>query len=271
MRRYLIFSLLFAFAIVACAPRPTETTPEMAQSLLKLRGFNFTEEDFFRALKQSEAANVKLFLQGGIDPNIRNKKGETALTFAVVNSTVETVKTLSEKADLNLRDGTGGMPLYVALKNQKFENFEFLLDQGADPNSTGTAGSTKDQTVLYVAILLNKKAFTRKLLDKGANPDQPDADGAIPIAEHAIATRSDLEVVKMLLEKTQNINQTEKDGMTVLMFLAGNTKIPRDQLKEMMALFLQKGADKSLKNKDGKTALDLAKKANNKEAIELLR
>lgn len=262
---------MLVVALTACAPRSNETTPEMAQSLLKARGFNFTEEDFFKALKQSEAANVKLFLQAGIDPNVRNKAGETALTFAAVNSTVETVKVLAEKSDLNLRDGNDGMPLYVALKNQKFENFEFLLDKGADPNSTGTAGKTKNQTVLYVAVLLNKKQFIKKLLDKGANPDLADADGAIPLAEHAIATRSDLEVVKMLVDKMQNINLAEKDGMTVLMFIAGNSKIPRDQLKEMMTLFLQKGADKSLKNKDGKTALDLAKKANNKEAVELLQ
>lgn len=271
MKRHFALISLLVVTIAACGPRATETTPEMAQSLLKARGFNFNEDDFFKALKQSEAANVKLFLQGGMNPNVRNKAGETALTFAAVNSTVETVKVLAEKADLNLRDGNDGMPLFVALKNQKFENFEFLLDKGADPNSTGTAGRTKNQTVLYVAILLNKKAFVKKLLDKGANPDQADADGAIPLAEHAIATRSDLEVVKMLVEKMQNINQAEKDGMTVLMFLAGNTKIPRDQLKEMMTLFLQKGADKSIKNKEGKTALDLAKKANNKEAIELLQ
>jgi ankyrin repeat protein len=36
-------------------------------------------------------------------------------------------------------------------------------------------------------------------------------------------------------------------------------------------MFLEKGADRSIKNKEGKTALDLAKKANNAEAVELLK
>ncbi|MBK8150753.1 MAG: ankyrin repeat domain-containing protein [Acidobacteria bacterium] len=271
MRKQLILLFLLAVAVAGCGARSTETTPEMAQSLLKARGFNFTEDDFFKALKQSEAANVKLFLQAGMDPNVRNKTGDTALTFAVLNSTVETLKILSEKADLNLKDGAERTPLYAALKNERFENFDFLLEKGADPNSTGTVGKTKGQTVLYVAVLLNKPSTIKKLLDKGANPDQPDADGAVPISEHAMATRADLEVVKMLLEKTKNINVPESDGTTVLMFVAQNTKISRADLKEMIKLFLEKGADKSLKNKEGKTALDLAKKTQNKEAIELLQ
>ncbi len=271
MKRYVILICLLSAALAGCGPRSMETSPEMAQSLLKARGVNFTEDDFFKALKQSEAANVNLFLQGGMDPNVRDKSGTSALNFAVLNSTVETVKVLAEKADLNLPDASERMPLYAALKKERFENFEFLLEKGADPNSTGTVGQTKGQTVLYVAVLLNKPSIIKKLLDKGADPDKPDADGAVPVSEHAMATRADIEVVKMLLGKTKNINIQESDGVTVLMFIAQNTKISRADLKEMIKLFLEKGADKSIKNKDGKTALDLAKKSNNKEAIELLQ
>ncbi len=263
--------LIFVALAAACGGRSLETTPEMAQSLLKARGFNFTQDEFFKALRQSESSDVALFLQAGMDPNVRNEKGETALTFAAANSNVETVKVLAAKADLNIKDGADNMPLFVALKKQKYDNFDHLLSAGADPNSTGTAGNTKKQSVLYVAILQNRMANIKKLIEKGADPDQPDADGAVPISEHAIAPLADLEVVKLLLSKTRNINIPEGDGSTVLMYAAGNTKMPRSDLKEIIRLLLEKGADKSMKDKDGKTALDRAKKAKNTEAIELLQ
>ncbi len=262
---------IFAAFSAACGGRSLETTPEMAQSLLKARGFNFTQDEFFKALKQSEASDVALFLQAGMDPNVRNEKGETAMTFAAANSNVETVKILAAKADLNLKDGADNMPLFVALKKQKSDNFDFLLNSGADPNSTGTAGSTKGQTVLYVAILQNRIGPIKKLIEKGADPDKPDADGAVPVSEHAMARLADLEVVKLLLSKTRNINIPERDGSTVLMYAAQNTRMPRSDLKEIIRLLLEKGADKSIKDKDGRTALDRAKKAKNKEAIELLQ
>ncbi len=272
MKKFVTLSCLFIVAIsAACGGRPLETTPEMAQSLLKARGFNFTQDEFFKALRQSEASDVALFLQAGMDPNVRNEKGETALTFAAANSNADTVKVLAAKADLNLKDGADNMPLFVALKKQKYENFDQLLNAGADPNSTGTAGSTKGQTVLYVAILQNRMSNIKKLIEKGADPDKPDADGAVPISEHALAPLADLEVVKLLLSKTKNINLPERDGSTVLMYAAQNTKMPRSDLKEIIRLLLEKGADKTMKDEDGLTALDRAKKAKNKEAIELLQ
>lgn len=262
---------LFIFGLTACGARADETTPEMAQSLLKVRGFNFTEDEFFKAIKQNDSAAVKLFLQGGIDPNTKNKTGETALTYAAVNSSVPVLKVLMEKADVNQRDGLGNSPIFIALKKEKIENFQYILDGGADPNGAGTAGNVTNQSVLYVAVLQNKTENVKKLLDKGANPDLADSDGSIPLSEQVLARTPNMEVFKMLLEKGKNVNIADRTGSTVLHYIAKNDRMPREYLQKIIKDLLAKGADKTLKDKDGKTPLDWAKTKNNKEAIELLK
>lgn len=272
--KYLITFFLLAFLLIgsaACGARADETSPEMAQSLLKLRGYSFSEEEFFKALKQSDSASVKLFLQGGIDPNVKNKAGETALTFAAVNSNVEVLKILAEKANLNLPDRLGNTPLYIALKKEKIENYEFLLEKGADPNSFGTARNVANQSVLYVAVLQNKTETVKKLLEKGANPDLADSDGSIPLSEQVLIPKPNMEVTKMLLEKGKNVNIADKTGSTVLHYIVQNNRMPKNYLEEIIKGLLAKGADKTLKDKNGKTALDWAKSRNNKEAVELLK
>lgn len=260
--------VIFSFA---CGARSDETTPEMAQSLLKVRGFNFTEDDFFKAIKQADAPAVKLFLQSGINPNARNKQGETAMTVAAANADVPTVKNLAEKADINERDALGNTPLFNALKKPRDEIFEYLLEKGADPNSDGTAKNAKNQSVLYVAVLREKTETVKKLLEKGADPNRTDEAGAFPVSEIILAYAPDMEAFRMIMAKMTDINKQEVGGSTLLIYACKNTKLPADTRREMIKSLLDKGADKNIKDKAGKTALAWAKERKIAEAIEMLK
>lgn len=266
-----LFTILFLVALAfGCGPRSDETTPEMAQSLLKVRGFNFTEDDFFKAIRQADAQAVRLFIQAGINTNAR-KLNETPLNVAVANADLPTVKVLLEKADINERDGLGNQPLFVALKKNREELFNFLLEKGADPNSSGTANNIKNQTVIYVAVVNDKTDVIQKLLDKGADPSIADSGGAVPVSEQILASRPNIEVIKMLLDKTKDVNKQETNGSTLLIYAAKNERMPSDTQKEIIKMLLAKGADKSLKDKDGKTALAWAQERKNTAAIEALK
>jgi ankyrin repeat protein len=239
--------------------------------LLKVRGYNFTEDEFFNAIRQNDSAAVKLFLQGGIDANLKNQSGETALTHAVLNSNVNVLKVLAEKADLNLPDRNGNMPLYIALKKEKYENFNFLLDANTDPNSVGTVRSLNNQSVLYVAVLLKDIKIIKKLLEKGANPDLPDSEGSTPISEQVVKATPNMEIFNLLIEKSKNVDVADNSGSTILLYAAKNDLMPKESQIQIIKTLLAKGADKNLKDKKGKTALNWAKTKNNKEAIELLK
>jgi ankyrin repeat protein len=266
--------LTFALAamLAACGARSDETTPEMAENMLKLRGYKLTEEDFFRAINMEDAVAVRGFLQAGINANAKNEKGETALNYAILYKDPKIAALLMEKADLNARDDAGNMPLFVALKNEKEDLFKQLLEKGADPNSSGTASEkTKNQTVLYVAILQGREDLIQTLLDKGADPNIPDSTGALPLSEAVLRRGANPRVVKMLLDKGADPNAQEADKVTPLMYAAENNMINPETRNEIVQMLLDKGADKTIKDKDGKTALDWAKKGGNKNTVELLQ
>ena len=244
---------LFALTMFACGARTDETTPEMAQSVLKLRGYNFTEPDFFRAMNNEDGVAVRGFLQAGINPNVKNEKGETALTYSIRYKDPKIAKLLVEKADLNLRDDTGNTPLFAAIKYEKEDLFDLLLEKGADPNGSGSASEkTKNQTALYVAILQGREDLIQKLLDKGADPNIADSTGALPLSEAVIRRDANPSVVKMLLDKGANPNSQEADKVTPLMYAAENNQINPQTRNEIVQLLLDKGADKKMKDKDGK-------------------
>jgi ankyrin repeat protein len=267
-----ILIFLITFSSIACT-RSDETTPEMAQNMLKLRGFNFTEPEFFRAIKLDDAVAVKGFVQGGINPNAKNEAGETALTFAIQHSEDNLIKVLIEKADINMRDELGNAPLHLALKKEKDDIFKLLLEKKADVNIPGRGSAkTNDQTVLYIAVARNDEELIRDLLDRGADPNKADSVGSLPLVEAVLSESLNIEIVKMLIEKGADVNkrETESDG-TALIFLASNKQTSAETRQEAVKLLLEKGADKSIKTNKGKTALDWAKEVKNQDVVELLK
>ncbi len=263
---------LFALTFFACGARSDETSPEMAQSVLKLRGFKYTEPDFLRAINLEDATAVGGFLQAGINPNAKNEKGETALTFAIRYKDPKIAKLIIEKADLNLRDGAGNTPLFAAIKFDKEDIFDLLLEKGADPNGSGRASEkTENQTALFVAIMQGREDLVKKLLDKNADPNIADSTGALPLSEAVLRRNSTPEIVKMLLDKGANPNGQEADKVTPLMYAAENKNVSSQTRNEIVQLLLAKGADKKMKDNKGKTAVDWAKQGGNKDTVELLQ
>lgn len=244
----------------------------MAKNILKIRDYQFTEKDFFRAINFEDEVATGGFLQAGINPNAKNEKGESALNFAIRYKDPKIAKVLITKADLNLKDDAGNMPLYTALKYEKEDLFNLLLEKGASPNSVGKATeNTKDQSVLFVTIFQAREDLMQKLLEKGADPNLADAAGALPLSEVVIRRDADPRVVKILLDKGANPNATESDKVTPLMYIAENNKINPQTRLDIIKMFLDKGADKKLKDDKGKTAVDWAKQGGNKETVEFLQ
>ncbi|MEZ5424920.1 MAG: ankyrin repeat domain-containing protein [Pyrinomonadaceae bacterium] len=260
-------------ALAGCGARSDQTSPEMAQNMLKIRGFNFNETEFFRALKLGDGVAVKGFLQGGINPNAKDKEGETALTFAIQHDEAPIIKLLIEKADINLRDDLGNSPLHLALKENKDQIFDLLLEKGADVNLPGRASEkTNDQTALYLAVARNDADLVRRLLERGADPNLADSAGSLPLVEAVVDSDADPEIVKMLIEKGADVNKTEKEnGASALIFIAQNSQVPTETRVKIVKFLLEKGADRSIRENDGKTALDWAKEKKNTETVELLK
>jgi len=268
-----VFILLPLILLTACGGSTGNEpmTPDMAKSMLKLKGYDFTEANFFRAVRANDIAAVKAFFDAGINPNARNEKGETALTFAIQSAEPKTVKALLEKADVNLQDSFGNSPIHLSLLKNKEDVFNALLEKNADVNVAGRDGKTEGQTVLYLAVIRGREDLVEKLLERGANPNLADKSGAAPLAEACIGAGVKPEIIKMLIDKGANVNHQESNGATPLLYIASNNQISSEARTEIVKMLLAAGADKSLKAKNGITPLNAAKQMKNTDVMEILK
>jgi hypothetical protein len=273
MKLKIYFVLVCLVFVAACggASDDAPASPEMTKNMLKLRGFEFNEDGFFKAIRLNDTAAVKGFFDAGMNPNAKNARGETALTFAVGNAELNTVKAVAEKADINMQDNLGQSPIHLALSKQKDEIFDYLMEKNADVNVGGSKENLKNQTVLYLAVTRGREDLVQKLLDKGADPNVADSNGGIALAEACIGRRLNQNIVKMLLDKGAKINQQEKNGATPLIYLAANKETSAENRRAVAQMLLDAGADKKIKDKDGRTALDWANKQGNKDLVDLLK
>ncbi len=106
---------------------------------LKKLGLAFDAATFQKCAKDGNIEHVKLFIDAGMDVNIKGDKGWTALMAASLNCNTEVVKLLLEhKADVNVKDDTGKTALSVtgllsvtAKEEVKEEVKELLKNAGA--------------------------------------------------------------------------------------------------------------------------------------------
>ncbi len=245
--------------------------PEMSKNMLKMRGYKFTVEDFFKAIKSEESLLVNGFFDAGMDPNSKNKNGLTALTYAIQNSNAKTVRIIAKKANVNMKDDSGDGPLHLAIRLGNNEAIDTLLEAKADVNVTGRYGEVKNQSPLYAALLVPDAKLFKRLLELGADPNIADSEGAFPLSEACIKEGADVETVRLLLEHKADPNKRESNGATSLVYAAQNRGIDSAMRVAILKLLLEKGSDKSLKDNTGKDALAWAKEVENTDAVEVLK
>ena len=79
-------------------------------------------------------------------------------------------------AGVNSEDGAGDWPLKSFAEAGDIEAVAWLLAHGANPDFTSTG-----ETALHAAVSGNHLECARLLLEAGANPNQQDVDGCVPM------------------------------------------------------------------------------------------
>ena len=77
---------------------------------------------------------AKVLVNGGADPNIRNKEQETPICRAVWSNNWEILKYLAKKAEIDIVGGKHGGPLHIACYQSNLHLVKMLVDAGADVN-----------------------------------------------------------------------------------------------------------------------------------------
>jgi ankyrin repeat protein len=178
---------------------------------------------------------------------------------------------------------------FIAIKRDSGSVVKELLQRGFDPNTLSPSGehglilairepsekvisvliqwpktnidsrTTKDESPLMLAALHGMTAVCLQLIDRDADVNKP---GWTPL--HYAATNGHIDVMNLLLEHSAYIDAESPNGSTPLMMAA------LYGTGAAVKLLLDAGADPMLKNIQGMTALDFAKRGDRLDAIELL-
>ncbi len=154
-------------------------------------------------------------------------------------------------ADLNRRNEKGEHALLVAIRHGSSKVANFLVRQNVvDVNAKSPAG----ETPLMLAAIRGDLPLARRLVvDRKAEVNQPGWT-ALHYAASSKAPASP-EIVRLLLEHHAYIDAESPNRTTPLMMAA------QYGLPEVVALLLEEGADPTLRNDKGLTAIDFARMA----------
>jgi uncharacterized protein len=164
-----------------------------------------------------------------------------------------------------------------------------LLQRGIDPNTPNPAGvpalmlalklptpavavallarpdihievrNAQDESPLMLAALAGELEICQTLIERDADVNKP---GWAPL--HYAATNSHIMVIRLLLDHHAYIDAASPNGSTPLMMAAmyGNASAVK--------LLLESGADPSLKNDLGLTAIDFAQRVKKMDSVEII-
>ena len=91
-------------------------------------------------IRRSDVPWLGFLLQGGADPNLRDRAGNTPLLLATINNFTEGVRILLlVQARVDLKNNSGETPLIKAVQARNVTVAKMLHDAGADPDIADNA------------------------------------------------------------------------------------------------------------------------------------
>jgi ankyrin repeat protein len=215
------------------------------------------------------------------------------LKAATTNDTWSIDKLLAHtEADINTHDNfMKRTPLHNAVMSDSFDATHTLIEKGAKINAIDINGWTS----LHYAASNSDTQFASFLIEKGAKINALDHNNRTPL--FAAALSGEEELINLLVKHGAKVNHTDKDDISVLdisilnddsamirCLVANGAKTSADathttpleyaaesgKLQAVEAL-IQMGSSIHHKNSDGKTALELAFKAGEMGAVNMLK
>ncbi|WP_019141013.1 ankyrin repeat domain-containing protein [Noviherbaspirillum massiliense] len=207
-------------------------------------------------LRRHCLACVPALVLGGLLPSMASASARDDFFHAVRFDDVRGLRSLlAQGVDPNLAEPSRGESgLIVALREKSMKVFAVLLDtQDIDVNAQARNGDT----ALMIASYLGNEPAAEALLARGAQVNRP----GWTALHYAAASGSD-GIVQLLLKNSAYINAESPNKTTPIMMAAYMGHI------QTVKLLLDAGADATLKNELGLTAIDIAQKSGHRDIAE---
>ena len=248
-------------------------------------------------------AEVRRLLDQGLSPNAATKSGGTTVLMAAAPDVEKMRLLLDRGANVNARAQSRFSALMVAAQYQDSSAaINLLLDRGAQAGPPAEGGAPVfNGNPFFLASYAGNSSILRRLRDAGARIDEPmtligtsrttpllgafkfgddevartlfdlgtpiefaDGNGITMLGRAAL--NNEVAMARWLIGRGANVNVVDKLGMTPLLWAAAMDFAD----PAMIELLLKSGANADARNRDGLTALDLARKYGHTEVVPAL-
>ncbi|XP_050231391.1 protein VAPYRIN-like [Mercurialis annua] len=252
--------------------------------------FDSVPQDWFTAKKK------QVFIDSGIKVMF---VGSPILAQLVADGSMDEIREVLERSDPSWNpadsvDFNGQTLLHIAIAQGRPDFVQLLLEFEPNVELQNRAGASP----LEAAAAAGEALIVELLLANKASTDRSESSTWGPI--HLAASNGHLDVLRLLLLKGANVDSVTKDGFTALhmaveerrrdcarLLLASGAKADIDDATEgdtslhiaarlgdesMVKLLLQKGgANKNIRNKNGKIAYDIAAEHGHSRLFDALK
>eukprot|EP01102_Stenamoeba_stenopodia_P000887 TRINITY_DN10823_c0_g1_i1.p1 TRINITY_DN10823_c0_g1~~TRINITY_DN10823_c0_g1_i1.p1 ORF type:complete len:819 (+),score=159.51 TRINITY_DN10823_c0_g1_i1:265-2721(+) len=211
------------------------------------------------AVKSNNARLLYNMLQQGMDVNMTDKDGQTAVHLAAAEKEVEggaLLVLLAFQANIHITDSKKWTPLHVACNAGNWKVCKLLLDRGADAKAEAMGriqplhylARTAPASVSEVDDFLEVMAA---LVARGGSVNHQ-TDFGETVLHYCAYGKGSKDVVRFLLKKGADPNLRDRKGASPLHIAVMQQRIP------MVKILLRYGADRNLRS-DWGTPIELAK------------
>jgi ankyrin repeat protein len=146
--------------------------------------------------------------------------------------------------------------LYLALRDGSLKAARALIDW---PKTKVETRTPQDESPLMMAALKGHQELARRLIERDADVNKP---GWAPL--HYAATGGHVALIELLLEHHAFIDAESPNGTTPLMMAAQYGSA------EAVKLLVDSGADLTMRNQLGLSAIDFARLGNRRDSFKML-
>jgi ankyrin repeat protein len=123
---------------------------------------------------------------------------------------------LSNKANPNAKNGDGDTPAHIAAFPDKLDMFEALVQGGADLKVKNNDGKTASDKLLMESAAMGNEKAAKRAIELGANVNAVFQNPANWTPSHNAAQTGSLPVIDLLLKNGADITLKDSEGRTAL-------------------------------------------------------
>ncbi len=255
----LLLLIVFLLISVRVLPQQVRIVEIDTSEYLPLSISGALDYNLMVAASEGFFTEIERMILMGADIENMTLEGATPLILAVSNNKAEAVNVLLHyDADVNIITNMYETPLLISVRNQNFEIAENLIRNGAEVNFQDKHVASP----LHHASVYGYFYIADLLLYYDAEIDDKDFDGTTPLMAAIWSGFAD--IADLLIQNGANMEARDNNGFTPFLIAAQNG----DTL--IMNMLKEKGVDIYEQNKFKWDALDLAIRADQSEAAEML-